>query len=502
MGNIIKQTVLLLALIIFSPACINTENEKDNKKGESEISSLESGWSGKTFMERRNKLTEKTGEGIIILRSNNGYTGGRHEFRPENNFYYLTGFKLPGSLLVIDKNGLYPYSLFIQEKTIHETVYTGALPGIKEIMDTYLADTVLYYSEFEKIITESVKSGLTIYTDPDDNGLKQYLIKISDNGNIVKQIEDVTSIINEMRVNKDDFEISSTRKAIEITGEAFVNACRTCGPGRYEYETEAIIEYTFRKNGSPMPAFESIVGSGPNSVSLHYSDNNRKMEDGDLLLMDTGAEYDSYCADITRTIPVNGKFSKEQKEIYELVLKSQKAAIDEMTAGKPFLAGHNRSTAIIVQGLYDLGLITDTACSWQKKFYIHYPISHYLGMDVHDAGDYGVTRFIIDQNLVKDTIYGRILEKGMVLTVEPGLYFREEGLLQVNELFGEETTKEELDDFIRKVTPVYEKYKNIGVRIEDDILITDIGNFNLSENIPKEVEEIERIMKSKEQIIK
>jgi Xaa-Pro aminopeptidase len=284
------------------------------------------------------------------------------------------------------------------------------------------------------------------------------------------------------------------QKAADITREAFINACRICRPDVYEFEIEAMIEYTFRKNGSPMPAFECIVGSGANAVTLHYSANNRKMENGDLLLMDIGAEYGYYCSDITRTIPVNGRFSQAQKDIYELVLKAQKAAIAEMLPGKYAVAGQNKSTEIIVQGLYDIGLITDRESNWQKKFYFLYPINHYLGMNVHDVGDCGAPDSVFYQNIVMDTTYGRLLEKGMVLTVEPGLYFRSNGLSQLSELFGKEATREEIRNFIDKVTPVYEKYKNIGVRIEDDVLITNDGNMALSKNIPKEITDIEKIL--------
>lgn len=255
-----------------------------------------------------------------------------------------------------------------------------------------------------------------------------------------------------------------------------------------------MIEYTFRKFGSPLPAFTSIVASGSNATVLHYSISTRKMEDGDLLLFDIGAEYGYYSADVSRTIPVNGTFTAEQREIYELVLKAQKAAIDEMIQGNHLIAGQIKSNKIIVQGLYELGLITDPESDWQKKFYLLYPINHYLGMYVHDVGDYGASDMTFYEEIASDTVYGRTLEKGMVLTVEPGLYFRSDGLNQLFELFGEEVPHEEIQEFINEVSPVYEKYLNIGVRIEDDVLITDEGNVVLSGNIPKEVDEIERLI--------
>jgi Xaa-Pro aminopeptidase len=211
--------------------------------------------------------------------------------------------------------------------------------------------------------------------------------------------------------------------------------------------------------------------------------------------MDIGAEYGYYSADISRTIPVNGKFSKEQKEIYELVLKAQKAAIPEMKTGNKINAGHFKANEIIIAGLVDLGLITDPKKEWQMKFYILYPASHYLGMNVHDVGDYGCSMMEMMINRANTLVSGREFEKGMVLTIEPGLYFRDNGLEQLKELFGNEVSEEEINAFVEKVAPVYEKYKNIGVRIEDDILITENGNINLSQNIPKEITEIEKLMR-------
>jgi Xaa-Pro aminopeptidase len=396
---------------------------------------------------------------------------------------------------VLGRNESYPYTLLLQNRTIREEIYNGETPEFDFVMTTYKADTVLTFDELDKMIEEKIRKGMPVYTDFEDSDLKDKILNIVKNLKAPETIiSDIAPVIYEMRVHKDSIEILRIQKAIDITGEAFLNACRICRPGMNEFEIEAMTEYIFRKNGSSMPAFESIVGSGPNSVTLHYSANNRKMEDGDLLLMDIGAEYGYNCADITRTIPVNGKFTREQKDIYDLVLKAQKAAIAEMIPGKYLVESQNESSETIIGGLIKLGLITDPGSIWQKKFYLIHGISHYLGMNVHDVGDYGAPDSVFRQNIAADTIYGRLLEEGMILTVEPGLYFRSNGLSQLYEMYGNEATHEEIRNFINAVSPVYEKYKNIGVRIEEDVLITANGCIVLSRNIPKETEEIERIM--------
>ena len=308
-------------------------------------------------------------------------------------------------------------------------------------------------------------------------------------------LRNINPVLSEMRVKKDEYEVRMIQKAIDITGKGLEAVMTVCSPGMYEFEIEALLEYEWRRNGSSMPAFESIVGSGENAVSLHYSANNRKMEEGELLLMDVGAEYGYYTADITRTVPVGGKFTKEQRDIYDLVLRAQKAAIDELKPGAPMTAAHRAATSVIIDGLHDLGLVTDPSCQWQRKFYTIYHICHFLGLDVHDTGTHGIPLSVMSTYLTADTALGRPLEAGMVLTVEPGIYLRAYGLDQLDMLYGSEAGEGEIADFIEKVRPVYEQYSNIGVRIEDDVLITGTGNTVLSASIPKEPDEIERLMK-------
>lgn len=449
----------------------------------------------KIFEARRQKLVLKIGNGIILVRSDGINDGGRHEFRATSNFYYLTGLNQNGYILALSGQEPCSYALYRREKSIYDVIYTGPIPEKDSMLATYQADTLLPVQDLGMVMADLIRSGKPIYIDFEDSFLKDSLRNmISRLGAQDTVMQDLNPHIGEMRVHKDELEIVRMQKAIDITGESFINACHICRPGLYEFEIEAMIEYTFRKNGSSMPAFQSIIGSGPNAVTLHYTENIRQIQNGDLLLMDIGAEYGHYCADITRTVPVNGKFTQEQRDIYKLVLKGQKAAIAEMVPGNYLMAGHNRCTEIIARGLYELGLLTDTASAWQKRFYTHYPISHFVGMDVHDVGDLGAPYQLIRQHMASDTLFGRKLEQGMVLTVEPGLYFRSGGLEQLYELVAGEATPEEIRQFIDRVAPAYKKYENIGVRIEDDVLITDKGNQILSENIPKEPDDIEELM--------
>jgi Xaa-Pro aminopeptidase len=477
--------------------CNKAPDRSEKKSGIADISDLAMTEElKKLYSERRQNLITKTGNGVVVLRSDYAYDGGRHEFRAADNFYYLTGFAQPGSVLFLSNDRKHPFKLYIKDKSIRDEIYTGEEPGVDFIINTFRADTVLHLDQLATELDRIIQSGTPVFIDSSDLVLKnKVLYTVKERKKSQNLMREIAPFIDEIRVCKDIGEVARIQKAINITGEAIRNACRMVRSDMYEFEIEAMIEYTYRKNGSPMPAFESIVASGPNTVTLHYSTNDRKMENGDLLLMDIGAEYGYYAADITRTIPVNGSFTKEQKDIYGLVLKAQKAAIAEMTPGNYLVSGQKKSNEIIVQGLVDLGLITDPACKWQRKFYLLHGISHYLGMYVHDVGDLGAPDSVLFQNLVIDTTYGRLLEKGMVLTVEPGLYFRSNGLSQLSELFSEEVSREEIRIFIDKITPVYEKYKNIGIRIEDDVLITDSGNTVLSKKIPKEIDELENIMK-------
>ncbi|MDM8001545.1 MAG: aminopeptidase P family protein [Bacteroidota bacterium] len=492
-----KRLIILLMIIVVAGACgSNAKRNSLSVLPPDTADLLMNSELQKVFSLRRKAILDTIGDGLLMLRSDYGFDGGRHEYRAACNFWYLTGYAQPGTVMTLSGGTDRPYVLYSRERTIRDIIYSGNLPDPGELIGNWTPDTVRDIREADIMLAAAVREGRTIFIDFRDQVLRSRILEILKQQNApVDLMEDIGPSMSEMRVRKDDLEVKMLQKAVDITGMGIGEVMGACRPGMYEYEIEALLEYVWRRNGSSMPGFESIVGSGENAVTLHYSANNSKMEDGDLLLMDLGAEYGYYTADITRTIPVNGKFTKEQRDIYELVLRAQVAAIGEMKPGAGMTAAHRMATNVIMDGLFELGLVTDPDSQWQRKFYTIYHICHFLGLDVHDTGSQGIPFSMIRTYLIADTVTGRPLEEGMVLTVEPGIYLRASGLEQLEMLYGGEAGEGEIENFIEQVGPVYEKYKNIGVRIEDDVLITGNGNRVMSSAIPKEPEEIERLMK-------
>ncbi|MGD8536882.1 MAG: aminopeptidase P N-terminal domain-containing protein, partial [Candidatus Aminicenantes bacterium] len=296
---------LLVLLIIFSVSAFGSLDAEDFNK--------------EIFQKRRQKLMEQMDGGIAVLRS-----GGNM-----SDFYYLTGLYDQNAIILIIPEGKEKYIMFIQPTSPSRELWTGKRPGLEEAKTVFGADKAFPINEFDKSIFHYLREKSKIYVSFRDKELYEKLIPMirSPYGNKPVPVVDPRPYIHEMRLIKDTEEIKLMRRAAEITSEALVEVMKAVKPGMFEYEAEAIIEYIFRKNGAQRPGFPSIVGSGPNSNILHYEDNNRQTQDGDLLLMDVGAEYNHYTADVTRTIPVNGRFSAKQKEIYEVVLQAQKEAI-------------------------------------------------------------------------------------------------------------------------------------------------------------------------------
>ena len=425
------------------------------------------------YQKRQQAVIEKMEPNSVLILRGNGAAGEFRPFRQENNFYYLTGLNEPGASLILRAPrggrtglnesraaGVYPGSqagrgtgsatLFISRRSgrVDWDPQTLGLEGAREQLGFQdVKPSQDFQSEFERVL---VSRPSVIYMDyersrglhspltPDEDLFK----KARDKG-AAFEIKSASTMINPLRGIKSQAEIKLLQTAIDITAEAQKEAVRSIQPGMYEYQLQSIIEYVFSFNEAKRPGFSSIVGSGPNSCILHWSENSRKMEDGDLVVIDIGAEYNMYTADVTRTIPVNGKFTQRQKDIYEIVLATNEGAIAMIAPGVSMRDVSNKASEILAEGLIKVGLIKDR--SELRTYYFH-GLSHPIGLQVHDVGRTGV------------------LEPGMVITIEPGIYIREEGL---------------------------------GVRIEDDVLVTETGHEVMSKNAPKTVAEIEALAKEK-----
>lgn len=455
------------------------------------------------LVKRRHTIMEKIGkQGMLILFSGDQKTYSRdihYEFRQESNLYYLTGIRQQGATLVlIPGNSLYREILFLPKRNAHKELWTGKMlntseatevSGIQNIWDSSefeaFIDSVFYgrpyrterYSpntEYKKFFSALRQGNAELFLLLESHpGLKGKLNKEYEFSSHLRkrftgfQTKDATAFLNQSRVIKSPYEISQLRKAIAITIEAQLEAIKNIRSKIWEYETEALIEYVFKKHSSD-PAFPSIVASGPNSTTLHYQSSERQIGSDELLLMDVGAEYNYYAADLTRTVPATGKFNKEQIEIYQLVLDAQRAALKTIRPGLPTSNIHKKAVEVIRKGLVKLGLTTSEKGDQYRVFFPH-GTSHFLGLDTHDVG------------------HGEHLKSGMVITVEPGIYIREDSLDRLIE-------KGLSQNKLSQVRHSIEKYMSIGVRIEDDVLVTDGGYELLSRELPREIEDIEKLM--------
>jgi len=415
---------------------------------------------------RREKLIAKTGEGLIIL-ANGGQDNGPAS--GENmNFYYLTGVKTAGAVLVV--NGRTGVSTIYREVQRYGEQESGP-EGIE--MKTR--------DDLTKDLPGLVMKNLNIWIEM--NQLK-VLDQAGSGISRVEMIRNITPLINDMRPEKDDFEIGLIKKAADINALGLVEMMKAAEPGMNERDLDLILDYTFRKLGSTGYSFGTQAASGPNSTLVHYGTNNRTTQPGEMMVFDIGAEYENYTADISRSIPISGKFTKEQKEIYSVVLNAQKAAIAKMQPGKSITEAYNTVTNVLIKGLFDLGLITDSTKAWQKSFWIQHGWGHHIGLVVHDvSGPY---------------IPGKsdLLVPGMIYTMEPGLYFPLD-YLQKGNWRARNVPEAEWKAFMDQVEPIFRKYINIGVRIEDDVLITPSGNEVITSLVPKEIADIEAVMKMK-----
>jgi Xaa-Pro aminopeptidase len=395
-----------------------------------------------------------------------------HEYRQDTDFYYLTGFEEPNALAVlIPDHPEHRHILFVQPKDREREIWTGRRAGEEGAKGDFGADAAFTIDKLDEQLPKLIEKTDRIYYrfggDPAfDNrivGLMRHFQRERQrNGVGPASVIDPADLLHEMRLIKTGDDLELLRRAVDISCEGHLAALRALRPGMREYEIEAILRYVFRKNGSPRPGYPPIVASGANATVLHYTTNNQRIEEGDLLLIDAGTEFGYYTGDVTRTFPASGSFTEAQAEIYQIVLDAQIEAINATKPGATFIEPHDRAVRALVEGCLRIGLLEGDADEIikegeYKKFYMH-RTSHWLGMDVHDAGPYKVA----DE--------WRRLEPGMALTIEPGLYIAEDE---------------------QSAPP---RYRGIGVRIEDDVLVTESGNEVLSASAPKTIEEIEGIM--------
>jgi len=398
-----------------------------------------------------------------------------YRFRQDSDFYYLCGFPEPEAVLVLIPGRKHGETvLFCRDRDRTREIWDGYRAGPEGACTQYQADDAFPIGDIDDILPGLLEGRERVYYSMGrDQSFDQKVMawintiraKVRSGASPPGEFLNLDHLLHDQRLFKRASEIRIMKAAAEISAEAHCGAMKLCKPGLYEYELEAEILHTFMKSGSRSPAYNSIVGSGDNACILHYVDNTKKVKDGELVLIDAGCELEHYASDITRTFPVSGKFSVEQKAIYELVLNAQMAAIDVIKPGNHWNDPHEISVRVITQGLVDLGLLkgdVDTLIKEEKYklFYMH-RIGHWLGMDVHDVGDYKIDG------------EWRVLEPGMVMTVEPGIYIAPDE------------------------KAVAKKWRGIGVRIEDDVVITKSGCDVLSSGVPKTVKEIEKLMRSK-----
>ncbi len=429
------------------------------------------------FRTRRARLLERmqaAGGGVAILptapeRARNRDT--HYPYRHDSYFYYLSGFREPEAVVVLVAGAEPKQILFCREKNEEREIWDGYRYGPEAARETFGFDEAWTVGDLERRLPDYLAdqpvlwSGLGYDNDWDAKVmLALNAVRANARSGVTPphSVRDLRAELDEMRLIKDASELATMRRAAQISAAAHCRAMRAARPGRFEYELEAELLHAFRAAGSQYPAYPSIVASGANACVLHYVDNDHRMTDGELLLIDAGCELDGYASDITRSFPVNGQFSAAQREVYELVLAAQHAARAEIRPGAHWNQPHDAAVKVLAQGLLDLGLLKGSLDAVLEKgdyrrFYMH-RTGHWLGMDVHDAGEY---------KLGGDW---RALVEGMVLTVEPGCY-------------------------IRPAADVPEAFWNIGVRIEDDAIVTADGCEFISEDVPKTVADIEALMR-------
>lgn len=430
---------------------------------------------GRNFMHKQNRdrFAKRLNGGVAIIPAaiptirthNMEYT-----YRQNSNFYYLTGFEEPNSICVIaPSHPKHQFIMFVQPRDRDREIWDGKRVGVDGVIENFGADVAFPISEFDKKIPDYINKTDRIYYTLGNGPFDQKIIGFikqnrqtrSAKGIGPNTIIDPSEFFAEMRVIKIEEEIRRVRRATEITADAHLAAMRMTRPGMYEYEIVALIESIYHKTEKSYPGYRTILASGQNATILHYIDNNRQIEENDLVLIDSGCEYKYYNGDVTRTFPANGKFTDAQREIYQIVLETQIALINMIKPRITIDKVNKRAIRLLTEGMIKLGLLegdTNKLIEDKKyqKFYMH-SVGHMLGLDVHDVGK------------TADGDEYRKFEPGMVMTVEPGFYVS--------------TDSQNIDP----------RYLGIGVRIEDNVLVTESGNEVLTGRIPKTIDEIEQV---------
>ena len=429
----------------------------------------------KEFSRRRKRLMQIMGHGTIAILPTAPIKirnrDAEYPYRPDSDFYYLTGFPEPQGVAVLAVGRRHgEYVLFCREKDPDQETWHGRRAGLEGAREFYGVDDAFPIADIDEILPGLMENCERVYyTMGLDQEFDQRLIgwvnqlrgKARAGVHTPGEFVALDHLLHDMRLYKSKEEIKIMRRAAKVSAQAHVRAMQQCRPGLMEYQIEAELMHVFKMNNCA-PAYNSIVGGGANGCILHYVENNAPLNDGELLLIDAAAEYNYYAADISRTFPVNGRFSVAQKALYELVLEAQLAAIEKVKPGNHWNDPHVAAVKVLTHGMVKLGLLKGKTSKLIKeeayrRFYMH-RTGHWLGMDVHDVGDYKIG----DQ--------WRVLEPGMVMTVEPGIYIPAGS------------------------KGVAKKWWNIGIRIEDDVLVTKDGCEVLTKDVPKSVTEIEALV--------
>ena len=429
--------------------------------------------------QNRKAFIEKMGSGGVAIFASAPTAKWNHDteylYRPDPNFYYLTGFEEPESICVLaPEHPKYQYILFVRPKDKQAEIWNGKRVGVKDAQKRYGAHKAYPIEKFREKIGKYLQGAERLYytlgsnADVDTEILTLFTQAVKSrirSGKGFDTLVDPSPILSELRLIKNETELHYLQMATDITVAGHIAAMKAVRPGMYEYDLEALVESTFRMNGAGGAAFPTIVASGSNATILHYTTNDRQIQDETLVLIDAGAEYGRYCGDVTRTFPANGTFTEAQKEIYQLVLDAHYAIIDGIRPGVSIDEPHQKSIELLTESMLSLGLLKGKAEKLiekekYKQFYM-YRIGHMLGLDVHDV------------NCLREPDGEfKTFQPGMVMTIEPGLY---------------------VADDTKNVPPAY---LGIGVRIEDDILITESGCEVLTSGVPKEVDEVEALVRS------